>query len=64
MTVLKVPDMNCDHCVSRISKALKEQELNFKISLGDKTVEIDGDDTAVKAAVAALDEIGYDSMRD
>jgi len=59
MTVLKVPDMHCENCVKRITKALKDEELNFKVSLGDKTVEIDGDEKAVKAAVAALDDLGF-----
>lgn len=62
MTALKVPDMNCEHCVSRITKALAEQKLNFKVSLVDKTVEIDGDETAVKSAVTAMDGIGYDAF--
>ncbi len=62
MPVLKVPDMNCEHCVSRITKALEEQKLNFKVSLGDKTVEIDGDKTAVNSAIAAMDGIGYNAF--
>lgn len=59
MTVLKVPDMHCENCVKRITKALKDEEINFKVSLGDKTVEIDGDEIAVEKAVAALDDIGF-----
>ena len=59
MTVLKVPDMHCENCVKRITKALKDEELNFKISLGDKTVEIDGDEKAVQTAVTALDDLGF-----
>ena len=62
MPALKVPDMNCEHCVSRISKALEEQKLNFKVSLVDKTVEIDGDKNAVNSAIAAMDGIGYDAF--
>lgn len=62
MPTLKVPDMNCEHCVSRITKALEEQKLNFKVTLSDKTVEIDGDKDAVNSAVAALDSIGYDAF--
>jgi copper chaperone CopZ len=62
MSTLKVPDMNCEHCVARITKALEEQKLNFKVSLVGKTVEIDGDETAVKSAFAALEGIGYDAF--
>ncbi|PKM72560.1 MAG: metal-binding protein [Firmicutes bacterium HGW-Firmicutes-16] len=60
--LLKVPDMNCEHCVSRITKVLEEQKLNFKVSLGDKTVEIDGDKTAINSAISAMDGIGYDAF--
>ena len=63
MTVLKVPDMNCEHCVERITKVLKEEELNFKVRLGDKTVEIDGDDEAVSKAIEAIEDIGFTPNR-
>ena len=64
MTVLKVSDMHCENCVKRITKALKDEELNFKVSLGDKTVEIDGDELAVEKAVAALDDLGFEATSD
>lgn len=64
MTILKVPDMHCENCVKRITNSLKEAELNFKVSLGDKKVEIDGDETAVKTAISALDDLGFDAERE
>ncbi len=63
MTVLKVPDMSCEHCVARITKALNDEKLSFKVILANKTVEVEGDEAAVDKAVAALDDIGYDSAR-
>ncbi len=63
MTVLKVPDMSCQHCVARITKALEEEKLSFKVLLDSKTVELEGDEAAVQKAVAALDDIGYSSER-
>ena len=38
MTTLKVPDMHCEKCVARITKALTEAELKFEVSLAEKTV--------------------------
>lgn len=59
MTILKVEGMRCENCVKRITKALKDEELNFKVDLSQKTVEIDGDAAAVDKAVAVLDDIGF-----
>jgi len=63
MTVLKVPDMHCEMCVKRITNALTSAKLSFSVSLGDKTVKVDGDENAVKTAIAALDDIGFEAKR-
>lgn len=63
MTVLKVPDMHCEMCVKRITNALTEAKLNFSVSLEDKTVSIDGDESAVKKAVSELDDLGFSAER-
>lgn len=63
MTVLKVPDMSCQHCVARITKALEEEKLSFRVLLDSKTVELEGDEAAVQKAAAALDDIGYTNER-
>ncbi len=63
MTVIRVPDMSCDHCVARINKTLGEENLKFKVSLDNKTVEVDGDDAAVDKAIAALDDAGFEPVR-
>ncbi len=59
MTVLKVASMRCENCVKRITAALKESGLNFKLDLSQKTVEIDGDTAAVDKAIAVLDDLGF-----
>lgn len=59
MTTLKVPEMHCNHCVSRISNALKEAGLAFTVSLEDKTVTIDGCSSCVAKAKAELDDLGF-----
>jgi len=63
MTILKIPDMHCEKCVERITAALNAEKLKFKVSLDDKTVEIDGGDDDVKKAAAALYEIGFDAVK-
>ena len=40
MAKIKVPDMKCEKCSARISKALEEAGLTFKVLLGEKAVEI------------------------
>lgn len=64
MTQLKVPDMHCENCVKRITNALNDAKLHFSVSLQDKTVTIDGDENAVKAAISALDDIGFETTQD
>ena len=64
MTILNVPDMSCGHCVARITKALEAENLKFKVLLDTKTVEIEGDEAAVRQAAAALDDAGYESTRE
>jgi copper chaperone CopZ len=60
MTTLKVPDMHCEKCVERITNALNVAKLIFQISLKDKTVIIDGDESNVNTAIEALDDLGFD----
>lgn len=60
MTTIKVDGMHCGKCVERITKAMTEAELDFKVSLEEKTVVIDGCDHCVKTAVEILDDLGFD----
>jgi len=64
MTKLKVPDMHCEMCVKRITNSLNEANLDFSVSLQDKTVGINGDEKAVQAAINALDDIGFEAKQD
>lgn len=59
MTVLKVPDMHCEKCVSRITNALNEAKLKFTVSLADKTVTVEGGDADVEKARSELDDLGF-----
>ena len=56
MTTYNVPEMHCEHCVSRIEKALGELAVEFSISLDDRTVSASGDSAAV---IEALEDLGF-----
>lgn len=62
MTVIKVADMHCEKCVSRITNLLKEEGLDFEVSLADKTVTINGCEHCVKTALEALDDLGFEGI--
>lgn len=59
MTKVSVPDMHCENCVKRITKALTEADLKFSVSLDDRTVEIDGCEHCVKTAIEQLEDLGF-----
>jgi copper chaperone len=63
MTTLKVPEMHCNNCVSRITKALTAADLKFEVSLENKTVTIDGCDNCVAKAISELDDLGFSAER-
>lgn len=60
MTVIKVEGMHCEKCVERISKAMNEAGLDYKVNLADKNVQIDGCEHCVKTAMEILDDLGFD----
>ena len=61
MTILNVPDMHCEKCVERITKALTAADLKFEVSLEKKTVTIDGCEHCVKTAIEELDDLGFEA---
>ena len=64
MTVIKVADMHCEKCVERISRLLKEEGLDFTVSLSEQTVTINGCQHCVKTALAALEDLGFEGVVD
>jgi copper chaperone len=59
MKKIQVPDMMCENCVKRITTGLTDAGLRFSVSLETKSVEIDGDEQAVKTAVSELEDLGF-----
>lgn len=62
MTIIKAEDMHCEKCVERITKAMKEADLEFKVDLEKKEVAVDGGEESVKAAIDILDDLGFDGI--
>jgi copper chaperone CopZ len=64
MLKLKVPDMSCGHCVSKIEKAVKgvDPTARVEVDLGSSTVAVEtkADETAIRDAVRSA---GYDNER-
>lgn len=58
-TVLNVEEMHCEKCVERITKAMTAAGLDFKVSLADKAVTIEGCDHCVAKAKEILDDLGF-----
>ena len=48
--------------MARIEKALSEAGLDFKVSLADKTVTIDGCEKCVAKAKELMDDLGFDTV--
>jgi copper chaperone len=63
MVELKVPDMHCENCVARISKALGALNVSFSISLEDKTVSLNADEAQLQKVIEALDDLGFDAEK-
>jgi copper chaperone len=56
--IFNVPDMSCQHCVNRISKALEDLGLkDFSVDLEAKRVTVETDDPA--QVISAVDDAGY-----
>ena len=54
--------MMCEGCVKRISTALEKANLNFKVSLQEKKVYINGCDECAKKAISAISDLGFEPI--
>ncbi|NBK97013.1 MAG: copper chaperone [Erysipelotrichia bacterium] len=57
--IIMIKDMNCEHCVARISKALEEVNVEHEISLENKSVSVEKNGDIVAKAKRAITEAGY-----
>lgn len=60
--ILKVEGMSCHHCVNAVEKAMKELGAEGKVSLAERIVEVNYDESklSVEAIKEAIEEQGYD----
>ncbi|MBE6344613.1 MAG: heavy-metal-associated domain-containing protein [Spirochaetaceae bacterium] len=61
MIILDVPEMHCTKCVERISEALSKENLQYKVSLEEKTVTIDGCEKCASTAINTLEDLGFEA---
>ena len=63
MSLYKVEDMSCAHCVAAIEKSVKALDTDAKVicDLGAKTVEVTSQADPA-AIVGALDQAGYEAV--
>ena len=61
MTVIRVPNMQCEKCAGRIESALTEAGLDFSVSLQEKTVTVNGCENCVAKAKKKLSELGFEA---
>lgn len=57
MAKLNVPEMSCKHCVMKIEKALKDNNLQGKVDLASHSVTTD----QPKEVAEAMAKVGYAS---
>lgn len=58
-SIIMIKDMNCEHCKSRIAKALDNESIDFEIILESKTVVIMGDNDKLALAKRIITQEGY-----
>lgn len=63
--ILKVEGMSCQHCVNRVSEAIKNISANAEvdISLQDKTVIVKFDESIdINSIKSAITDVGYEVL--
>ncbi len=60
--IIFVEGMMCEGCVKRISTALNNENLNFRVCLEEKKVYINGCDECVKKALSAISDLGFEPI--
>ena len=61
-----VPDVSCQHCVNAVTQEVSAIAgvQRVLVNLDDKTVTVDhGEQVSVDAIVAAINEAGYDEVK-
>ena len=59
MNEIRVPDMHCEMCVKRITKALTPLVPDLTVSLDEHLVRFGGGSELLAPAKAALEKLGF-----
>lgn len=57
--IMMIENMNCQHCVDTITKALDYADIACEIDLASKTVSIQGDGDIITKAKRVVQEAGF-----
>lgn len=60
MNILKMEGMHCEGCVKRVTEGLKAAGIIAEVSLENKTVSFEGDESMVKTAVSEIEDLGFE----
>lgn len=60
MKILKVEEIKCGGCTSRIEKALDKEKIEATVTLENKTVKINEKD--LKKTIEILDDLGFSAQ--
>lgn len=63
--VIKIDDMNCEHCVARVEKGLEElpgiEKIKIKLKKGEGKIKFDETIVSLENIFDKIKEIGYDA---
>ena len=63
MNILKVEGMHCEGCVKRVTEGLKAAGIIAEVSLENKTVSFEGDETVVEKAISEIEDLGFEVVK-
>ncbi len=60
MNTLHIEGMMCEGCVKRVVEGLQKAGIEATVSLEDKTVAFEGNDSIVALATSEIEDLGFD----
>ena len=57
--IIMIKDMNCEHCATKIAKALEDAHIAADINLTNKTIAVEKDGDIVANAKRIISALGY-----
>lgn len=60
MITLKVEGMHCEGCVKRVTEGLAKAGMTASVSLEEKIVTIDGEESIREKAIEEIEDLGFE----